>query len=242
MIAFLTSSPCSPGCGELSEMNGLLAQLRQDLPRRPLRCVYLAASPDDYEINDLYSGLEKERWEAAEFIFESFTLLDDRCEESVDALLAHCDLAFLAGGHVPTQNAFYRALGLREKLASYNGVLFSISAGTMNAAETVYALPERPGEATDPGYRKFYTGLGLTNVMVIPHYQELSLTVLDGKRTIEDIACPDSVGHCFYALPDGSYFYMTPDMLELRGEAYRIQDGCMEQISRYGERRIFKKG
>ena len=242
MIAFLTGSPCSPGSGELSEMNGLRAELRSCLPGRALECVYIAGAPDTHDINDLYANLERERWERAGFAFSRFHLHDDRQNIDLAAAMAGADLLILAGGHVPTQNAFYGQIGLREVLKSFAGVLFTISAGTMNMAETVYALPEREGEAADPGYRKFYPGMGLTDIMVIPHWQDQRHMVLDGLRIFEDVTCPDSAGRCFYALPDGSYFYQAGDGLELRGEAYRIQDGGMEQISRHGDRLIFKKG
>lgn len=235
MIAFLTSSPCSPGEAELSTMNGLREELHCALPPRPLRCVYLAASPVDYAINDLYSALEKERWEAAGFVFSEFLLYDNRCNQPIQAALAACDLLFLAGGHVPTQNDYYTALELRHHLESFSGVIFGISAGSMNAAAEVYALPERPGEAADPHYRKFYSGLGLTHISIIPHLQELRHVVLDGQRTIEDIACGDSHGRRFYALPDGSYLLCRDGKTQLRGEAYCIQNGRMEKISCHGQ-------
>jgi len=235
MIAFLTSSPCSPGSGELTECNGLRQELHRCLPHRALSCVYIAGSPHDYDINDLYAHLERERWEQAGFAFARFHIHDARQQAELTAAMAGADLVILAGGHVPTQNAFYQTIGLKEALAGFDGVLFTISAGTMNAASRVYALPEREGEAADPNYRKFYSGLGLTDVMVLPHWQDQRHVLLDGLRMVEDIACPDSMGHCFYALPDGSYFLLWDGQTQLRGEAYRIQNGAMEQISRHGD-------
>ena len=235
MIAFLASSPCSPGSGELTECNGLRAELRRCLPQGELACVYIAGSPHDYDVNDLYARLERERWEQAGFAFGRFHLHDARQRNSLAAAMAGAELVILAGGHVPTQNAFYQTIGLKEALAGFDGVLFTISAGTMNMAHRVYALPEREGEARDPHYRKFYDGVGLTDVMVIPHWQEQRHLVLDGLRILEDIACPDSMGHSFLALPDGSYLYLDSQSRELRGEAYRIQNGTIVQISRHGD-------
>lgn len=235
MIAFLTSSPCSPGDGELTEWNGLRAELLRSLPARALQCVYIAGAPDTHDINDLYARLERERWERAGFAFSRFHLHDDRQRADLAAAMTGADLLILAGGHVPTQNAFYRQIGLRDVLQSFGGVLFTISAGTMNMAETVYALPEWEGEAVAPGYRKFYSGLGLTDISVIPHWQEQRHMVLDGMRILEDIACPDSVGRCFIALPDGSYLLRRDGHTELRGEAYRIENGIVTQINRHGD-------
>jgi hypothetical protein len=57
-------------------------------------------------------------------------------------------------------------------------------------------------------------------------------------RLIEDIAFPDSMGHTFYALTDGSYLLQTEDSAEIRGEAYMIRDGAIRQISTAGDRSI----
>lgn len=60
--------------------------------------------------------------------------------------------------------------------------------------------------------------------------------VLDGLRIYEDIACPDSIGKTFYAIPDGSYLFIDAGKKEeLRGEAYMVRDGFIRQISSRGE-------
>jgi hypothetical protein len=109
----------------------------------------------------------------------------------------------------------------------------------MNCARTVYAQPEMPGEATDPSYQRFIPGLGLTDCNILPHYNAVRDDVLDGMRLMEDITYPDSMGRTFYAIVDGSYLFQTQSggkvRAEIRGEAYRIRDGRIEQISRPGE-------
>ena len=137
----------------------------------------------------------------------------------------------LGGGHVPTQNRFFHEIGLRELMKEYEGIVVGISAGSMNSADLVYAQPEEEGEAVDPSYRRFLTGLGLTKTMLLPHYQEVKDDVLDGMRLFADITCPDSIGKCFYTIPDGSYLFIENGHEELRGEAYRISDGMISQIS-----------
>ena len=54
-------------------------------------------------------------------------------------------------------------------------------------------------------------------------------------RLFEDITFHDSMGHQFFALPDNSYFYQDEEGLYLCGEAYRIKDGILEQITLDGE-------
>ena len=132
---------------------------------------------------------------------------------------------------MPTQNAFFQEIGLKECMKKYRGVVMGISAGTMNCARLVYAQPELAGESTDPHYRRFIPGLGLTEKMIIPHYQETKDRILDGKRLFEDITYPDSLGREFYVLPDGSYIYSRDGEEEILGEAWRIADGKLEKIS-----------
>ena len=67
--------------------------------------------------------------------------------------------------------------------------------------------------------------------MLLPHYQENKDDILDGLRVYEDIAFSDSYGHVFYAIPDGSYIFIGNGKEELRGEAYRISNGNMLQVS-----------
>ena len=55
--------------------------------------------------------------------------------------------------------------------------------------------------------------------------------MLDGKRLFEDITYGDSMGKCFFALPDNSYFYQDENGLYLCGEAYRIKDGILEMLT-----------
>jgi len=105
----------------------------------------------------------------------------------------------------------------------------------MNSAEVVYAQPEYEGEAVDPEYQRFLSGLGLTKTMLLPHYQELKNEILDGMRLFEDITFADSEGRTFYAIPDGSYLFIDGEREELRGEAYMIRDGRMTKIASDGE-------
>ena len=75
-------------------------------------------------------------------------------------------------------------------MEDFDGVIFGISAGSMNSAEEVYAQPE-----------------------------------LDGERLFKDITYPDSMGHTFIAIPDGSYLYSEDGKEKLMGEHFVISDG-----------------
>lgn len=229
MTYFLTSSPCVAGALRLNPANGFVKELKKALPG-PCDCLFLCSDPDSPVLTDRFGGEMRRAFEDAGFRFTSYTILDRRNAGQASGLAARSGLVILGGGHVPTQNRFFREIGLARLLKGYAGVLVGISAGSMNAAEEVYAIPEYPEEVTDPAYERFLPGLGITRVQILPHYNENKDEVLSGLHIYREIACPDSVGRVFTALPDGSYLYGHDGMEELRGEAYRVSDGTFEQI------------
>lgn len=239
MIAFLTSSPSGayrreePGPLPINAANGLLERLRRCWPENA-RVLTVAADPDAPHINDSIETWYHSLFPLSGLSFSALRTCDSRDEAAVRALGSY-DVVILSGGHVPTQNAFFRRIGLREALRDFDGILISISAGTMNCADTVYAQPELEGESIDPAYRRFLPGLGLTERMILPHYQAVRHDILDGKRLFEDITYPDSFGREFYALPDGSYLLLEDGRETVCGECIRIRDGIAAQICRDGE-------
>ena len=55
------------------------------------------------------------------------------------------------------------------------------------------------------------------------YYYSIKNGKLDGFRIIEDISYEDSVGRCFYVLPNGSYIYQTREEAYLYGEGFKIE-------------------
>ena len=110
------------------------------------------------------------------------------------------------------------------------GTLLPRSGFVMNAARLVYAAPEEPGEAADPGYCRWLNGLGLTKTRILPHYQFIREHILDGQR-MEDIALADSRKRHFLALPDGSYLMCSDGHEALYGKAWYFADGTLEEIN-----------
>ncbi|HBA63914.1 MAG TPA: dipeptidase E [Lachnospiraceae bacterium] len=239
MIVFLTSSPGGiyydgekrMVC-EWDSSNGFVEELQQ-VWKEDSRCLMIASDPDAMEKNEYYREVMAQSIALSGLSIAEMNLCDGRNPEMTAESLHKYDVVILSGGHVPTQNAFFAVLHLREALQNYEGIVIGISAGTMNSAEEVYAMPEREGESKDPEYERFLMGLGLTDIMVIPHFQEICETVLDGKQAVEEIACPDSMGRCFCGLPDGSYLLIWDGKTKLYGEAYLIQDG---EVSALGEK------
>ncbi len=208
--------------------NELVENLKKRWPGSA-NVLFIAADPDDTEKSDFYRSAFGYAFPFHGMPVASYAVCDSRDERAAQNLMRY-DVIILSGGHVPTQNAFFRRIGLKEKLRGYGGIVIGISAGTMNCAETVYAHPELDGEALDPNYQRWIPGLGLTKRMILPHYQMIKEDVLDGLRVFEDIAYPDSMGREFYALCDGSYILSENGKETLYGEACLIKDGKIRRI------------
>ena len=236
MILYITSSPFVDGADRavLNPANGLIQRLQADLPPY-CRCLFACSSPDRRDLTAAFGADVFSAFAEAGMPFSSYHVLDAYNAWEAPGLIENSDLIVLAGGHVPTQNSFFREIGLRELLENYEGVVLGISAGSMNMAEIVYAQPEAPGETLDPEYRRFLPGLGLTGVNVCPHYQKVKDMILDGQRLFEDVTYYDSMDNTFYALPDGSYFYVHDGQTLLLGEAFRIRNGILELLTLDGE-------
>lgn len=243
MVLFLTSSPTGPLDGSrvvdgLDEKNQFVTNLRKYW-KDGAKCLIISAFPDDDEANDEMQDFFAKTLQKADFLFQTFDIWDGRTVDFSEQSLKSYDVIFLGGGHVPTENAFFKKIGLREMLAGFHGIVIGISAGTMNSAEIVYAQPELPGEAVDPEYVRFMPGLGLTKTNILPHYQMVKDNLLDGMRLYEEITYQDSLGQKFLVLPDGSYLLNEFGRETVYGEAYVISDGMLEQICEDGESCIY---
>lgn len=240
MIVFLTSSPSGP-LGEpndgrfLDGKNGFVDNLKQYW-KHQMRGLIISADPDGYESNDEMRDFFTDAFAHSQVPVTGFDLWDHRCAISgtEPGMLTGYDVILLGGGHVPTQNAYFHEIHLREQMRGFAGMVIGISAGTMNSADVVYAQPELPGESLDPEYRRYLQGLGLTELMVLPHFQMVRDFILDGRRLIEDITFSDSYSRQFFALTDGSYIRIAQGESRLYGRGYRIADGQMTQICEDG--------
>ena len=239
MILYMTSTPGginrATGRPELlSNKNHFVDRLKGDWKPHS-RCVLIASEPDDTKFNSAMAKTYLECFNRSGLSMDSIDVLDRREPKTVE-ILDRFDVVILAGGHVPTENAWFHQIRLREHLQHFRGIVIGISAGTMNCAEVVYAQPEEEGEAVNPHYQRFLEGLGLTKTKVIPHYNQTIDAVLDGKRLFQDITFPDSMGESFYCLTDGAYIRKDTKTKKevLYGEAYLISVGEIGMISKTG--------
>ena len=213
---------------KLSEANGLLKNIRNSW-KKDSKVMIISGSPKFFEKNDSVLICLKGAFPLSDLSVSKVLMCDERNMEIIDRL-PEMDVLILAGGHVPTQNSFMKTIGLKERLQVWDGLLIAWSAGSMNCAETVYAGPELPGEAIDPNYQRWLSGLGITKNNIFPHFEILRDEILDGMRLIEDITYPDSMGHELIALNNGSYIVVDNGIETLYGEAYRILNGELKKI------------
>jgi len=237
MKLFLTSSPCLGYAGDILVENGFLDELKASLPH-PINAVMITSAPDDVEMTDRMAWELREMFDRAGMTFDHYEVLDRRTQRHAPRMMREANFVILCGGHVPTQNRFFQELNLRIKFIDFDGVVMSISAGSMNAASIVYSSPELEGESIDPEYQRYMRGLGLTNINILPHFQMLHDSMLDGKMLVDEIVKADSYGHPVYCLEDGSFFIIENGRTELRGNAFRMLDGELKRICRLNERRL----
>ena len=229
MTYFLTSSPCLLGEEKLNSANDFLAKLKAALSS-PCSCLFITSDRDNRPFTEGHGYAIKRSFENSGFEFTEYILLDGSNEAEAKELIAKAELIVLAGGHVPTELSFFQKIKLRELIKDFKGVILGISAGSMNSADIVYIQPELPGESRED-FVRFAPGLGITKAQILPHYNQVKDSLLDGRRLFEDITFADSYGHRFLVLSDGSYLYGDGKTEEVLGEAWIIENGAMKQIS-----------
>ena len=235
MILFLTSHmggnrfpPSDPEPKPVLQENRFVENLKKYWPEKA-KVLLIASDPCEHTILSSIADDLSHTLPMAGLPVEFVLPCDDRNEEAANDLSQY-HVIIHAGGHVPTQNAFFHKLRLKEKYEAFRGIVIGISAGTMNCASTVYAHPELDGEAADPDYQRFIPGLGLTEHQILPHFQYLRTLTLDGMKAIDEIAAADSRGHCFLCLNDGAYALQKDGQTTVYGEAYILQHEVLTKV------------
>ena len=124
---FLTSLPFSGHDMPFYSENGF-ARLFSESVRGRSGTLFIVSDPDDHESADLYSLAVFEAMRLTGVDPGERYVLDGRNAAAASLLIRHCGVIILAGGHVPTQNRFFRDIGLGRLLEGYGGVILGISA------------------------------------------------------------------------------------------------------------------
>lgn len=193
--------------------------------------VFVVSNETDYETSDYYAKTTFESYSLT-LPFKNYVVLDGRNINDAENLIKNADLIHICGGHVPTQNKFLQKINLKKLIeTNTDAVIVGISAGSMNSANTVYCPPELDGEAIDPNFDRYYQGLDLTKINLLPHFQDYGNIILDNLRYIEDIILPDSFNIKTLAINDGSYITIKDGITTLYGIGFIVQNGKIIKIN-----------
>ncbi|MBQ6134452.1 MAG: EAL domain-containing protein [Lachnospiraceae bacterium] len=236
MVTFLTSSfveymdysdsDISPIIDENGFVSNLLSVWKPDSS-----FLFVASDPDDYENTRKVKARLINALLVSGFSIGESVILDRSTMGLAAELVKGADVIYLSGGHAPTQNRFFKEIGLKELLKDFDGVVVGLSAGSVNAAENVYLIPELPGEAVDPDFSREGEGLGLTDINIVPHSNYFRTKILDGLSFFDDILLKDSVGRKLYFIQDGSYFIIKDGEWKFFGEGDVIENKTVRHIS-----------
>ena len=150
MILFLTSSPFLGFLMPFNDENEFILRLRRDTTGG--RCaLFVTSDPEDVPFTEKFAQAVQNSLFRAGIDFPRYRILDGRNKEKTEELVEEADFIILAGGHVPTQNAFFQEIGLKECMKKYQGVVmggrYSIlkpKISSRSSTDTVsMVLPER---------------------------------------------------------------------------------------------------
>lgn len=213
---------------ELSNKNDFLYKLHSAWITNA-RILVVAADFNQTSINDSIIEEYKLSLELSGLSFSTIEICDKRYLSLVKDF-NNFDVIIFPGGHVKTQNSFYHQMSIKERLAKYDGLLITASAGTMNMSRTVFNPPTFPGEALDMDYDILLNGMDVINHIFIPHFTEIVNQVVDGKSIFKEYIIPWSDSFKMIGITDGTYVLIDGDKVMLFGEAYEINAGIVQQI------------
>lgn len=208
--------------------NNILSNLKKSITKFD-NFVYIYSDPKNIELSKMYFDVTVSSFEQT-LPFKNYIFLDCSKKSLINKTIKSADFIFLAGGHVPTQNNFFKKINLKEIIKQSNAVVLGGSAGAMNCADIVYAQPELEGESLDTNFKIYIEGLGLTKINLLPHFKERINDILDGKNIFEKITKKDSFKKAILAISDDSYIKITNDTPILFGNATYIKNGELIEI------------
>ena len=210
---------------------GLISQIALVLGKGDF--VFIASSPEDYEKNDLYAENVFKSLTMAGLSFNKKVVIDGQNAETAESAFASASLVFMAGGYPLSQIEFIKNFNLDKLLHNFNGVVLGQSAGAMNLAKRVYNYPEDLTEINDA---KFWNGVGLSDITIIPHFDvESGNPGVEEIDLINDYFLPDSHNCTLYGVPNGSHVWIKNGISEFYGENYAIKNGVVSVLKKTNE-------
>lgn len=208
--------------------NGFIDRLKQVVPKIST-FVFIASNPDGVEKTDKYAYNIVKALNLDDFEIKNLTTIDHRFNGDIEKTILTADVVFLAGGNVPTQNKYFKEIGLKEILKQYQGVLVGQSAGSMNCSDIVYAQPEEFEEFEDSNFQREIRGLGLVNFTIMPHMNSANEIDEFGHPTVMQMCLEDSFKIPHYGICDYGFIEINDNKAVAYGKTFFIKNGsCVE--------------
>jgi len=181
-----------------NKLKGMLSKEQEALLKIDLKGksnLVSIGSKREYEKNDTYFYGDNQMMGVKEtFSFsdlKDFKLIDGRItKEDGLNLLEKADIIYLQGGDPFVQLKYIVDNGYEIFLRDYKGIILGLSAGSMNLGENCFYSKD-----CDYSETVFYEGLGLTDLVIDPHFDINNLDRVEeakkGSYEFEIIGLPD---------------------------------------------------
>ena len=224
---------------KIVEENSFLTNLKR-LIKKYDNFVFICNQPREYERNDTSAKFIADAFEEKLHNFKNITILDNRTKKHAKEVLLSADVVFVCGGKIPKQNKFLKKIKFEKYISQTEAVVIGESAGAMNMGKVVCNYPEEDADLKD---KRWYSGLGFADVIVIPHYVPRigNKYCMGNFNLLKDYYLPDSKEKTFHAITDGSYILVEDGHETIYGKCYLIKDGKIRTICRDGEKKEIKR-
>lgn len=221
---------------KIDNTNHFMDRLRLSVPKID-NIVFVSSNPDGYEKTDDYAKIILQSLKLENYDIKNVTILDNRFKGDIKNAILNADVVLAMGGHVPTQNKFMHKIDLPKILKEYKGVYIGQSAGSMNASKIVYSQPEEKEEFYDPNYNKKLVGLGLTDIIIMPHMNNATKYEIDGT-TQYDMCLKDSYDFHHYGIVDSGFVEIADNTTTVWGRTTYFCNGKETLVCKNGENKI----
>lgn len=194
---------------------------------KQIKClVGVAANPDKYEKNDkMFFGDGSclgivNMLKSCGVEIKQSVLLDDRIStKTAKETIEKADVVYFLGGDPKSQYKFIESVGCIDVLKEFDGIVFGISAGSMNCAKNVAYFSE-DGTSEVVNYR----GLGISPIYVYPHFLANNEELISQLKEL-------SIDTTIFALPNDSYVKIFNDRTEIVGKCYLFTNKKITEIN-----------
>ena len=192
-----------------------------------IKClVGVAANPNKHEKNDkMFFGDGAcpgvvNMLKSCNIQIDKSILLDDRMDvQTAKLTLERADAIYLLGGDPMSQYKFIESIGCLELLKVFSGIIFGISAGSMNCSNNVLYFAE---DGSNDIIK--YKGLGLSSVYIYPHFSVNNEELVSQlKQLSQDMN--------IFALPNDSYIKIANNKTEIVGKCYLFSNRKFTEIN-----------